>query len=100
MSHIKINTGAIYSNGKHADQSASNASNAKSTIRNIKSQIDPKILSRNGIAGQFNTIDSQLSQIETKIRKIKSVTEQNIKDYENTDKTLARRINVSVPKIR
>lgn len=100
MSNIRIKPGNIISAGVKADKSADYLNSAKINLNSIKCQIDPQILSKNNISGQFSEITNKIVSLEKTVKKIKTVTNQNINDYANTEKRLVNSVPKSVPKIR
>ena len=101
MSNISINIQEIYNAGSKANKSSELVKTVRNNLNSTKNNIDGQILARNNISNQFSALNSALQSIENTINRIKSATEQNVAEYEKTDREIARKMkNINLPKIR
>lgn len=88
MGAIKINVPAVLSAGSQVQKAKKIVTVSNKNVQSVKSQLDRKILSRNGISGKFNNINSQMKTISQTIDKINSFVDGSANKYYRTEQRI------------
>ena len=85
MSRTIINVGAVIDATNQINSAKSSVSSAKSSFTQTKNGIDGKIQNRSNIRNRLNMVRTQLSNIDSKIEKIRSMVQSGANLYRSTD---------------
>ncbi len=85
MSRTKINVSAVIDAYSQISSAKTYVSSAKSSFTQTKNSIDGKIQNRYNIGNRLNTVQLQLSNIDSKIGKIRSTVQSSASRYRATD---------------
>lgn len=99
MSRTQINVGAVIEATNQINSAKSAVAAAKSTFAQTKNSIDGKIQNRSNIRGRLNSVQNQLSNIDTQIGRIRSTVQSGANLYRTTDdsvETMRQQINANI----
>ncbi len=99
MSRTVINVSAVVDALRQMDSARVNVIAAKNSFTQTKNSIDEKIQNRANIRDRLNTVQRQLSNIESKIGKIRSTVQYGANQYRTTDskvKSMKKQVNASL----
>lgn len=85
MSRTKINVSAVIEAYRQISSAKTYVSSAKSSFTQTKNSIDSKIKNRSNIGNRLNTVQRQLSNIESKMGRIRSTVQSGANQYRSTD---------------
>lgn len=85
MSRTKINVSAVIDASRHINSAKTYVSSAKSSFTQTKNGIDGKIQNRSNIRDRLSTVQRQLSNIDSKIGRIRSTVQSGANQYRSTD---------------
>lgn len=85
MSRTKINVSAVIDATGQINSAKTYISSAKSSFTQTKNSIDGKIKNRSNIRNRLDTVQSQLSNIDSKIGRIRSTVQSGANQYRSTD---------------
>ena len=85
MSRTKINVSAVIDAYRQISSAKTYVSSAKSSFTQTKNSIDSKIKNRSNIRNRLDTVQRQLSNIDSKIGRIRSTVQSGASQYRSTD---------------
>ncbi len=85
MSRTKINVSAVIDAYGQISSAKTYVSSAKSSFTQTKNGIDSKIKNRANIGNRLDIVQSQLSNIDSKIGRIRSTVQSSANQYRSTD---------------
>ncbi len=85
MGCTKIDVSAIVGLSNQISSSKNTVSDVRDSVNAIRGQIDGRILGRNNLSARFSSATSQLMNIESRIGKVKTTTENGANRYQQTD---------------
>ena len=88
MGRIKIDVGAVISNGTLIQNARQNIQTAKDSADTVQWRLDNKIENRMNIGGRLDALQNQLSSIAGKVGHIRTVTEAGANRYRVADNQL------------
>ena len=99
MSRTVINVSAVIEALRQIDLAKANVSDAKNSFIQTKNSVDGKIQSRANIRDRLNNVQRQLSNIDSKIWKIRSTVQYGANQYRTTDdkvQSMRKQVNASI----
>lgn len=85
MSRTKINVSAVIDAYRQISSAKTYVSSAKSSFTQTKNSIDSKIKNRSNIRNRLDTVQHQLSNIDSKIGRIRATVQSGANQYRSTD---------------
>lgn len=90
MSVIKINISEVLKSGTHIVKARKNVLSVKQDVSAIRRNVDPRIMNRNGIKGDFEHITYELGSLERKLDRIINFAENSANEYYKTEQRIKR----------
>lgn len=85
MSRTKINVSAVINAYQQISSAKTYVGSAKSSFTQTKNSIDSKIKNRSNIRNRLDTVQQQLSSIDSKIGRVRSTVQSGANQYRSTD---------------
>lgn len=90
MSKIKIFLGEVDAMAPKITNQKSKFDQVESTISYALRSLDPKILARKNIIGQFSSIQNQLKEIDADLVKVKKFITTSVDEYEKAERKISK----------
>ena len=90
MSVIKINVSEVLKSGTHIVKARKNVLSVKQNVSAIRRNVDPRIMNRNSIKGDFEHITYELGSLERKLDRIKNFAENSANEYYRTEQRVKK----------
>ncbi|MBT2685056.1 glycine zipper domain-containing protein [Bacillus sp. ISL-37] len=89
-SKIVFNINDINNSASGLSQTISRLQSIQNNVASVRSSVDPRILGRNGISGQFRRASASSDRIEMHMKQLKSFTIQSADRYANSENRVNR----------
>jgi hypothetical protein len=89
-SKIIFNINEVNSSVSGLSHTISRMQSIQTNVTGVRSSVDPRILGRSGISGQFNRASASFDRIEMKMNQLKSFTNNSSDRYSNSENRVNR----------